>query len=73
VGRRARGRRRRARALGPGQRQRRALGALNTAAALLAVFVGAGLGACARWGLSQALNRTGQALPLGTLAANLTG
>jgi fluoride ion exporter CrcB/FEX len=46
---------------------------LNTAAALLAVFVGAGLGACARRGLSQALNRTGQALPLGTLAANLTG
>jgi fluoride exporter len=46
---------------------------LSTAAALLAVFVGAGLGACARWGLSEALNRAGQSLPLGTLAANLIG
>jgi fluoride exporter len=46
---------------------------LNTAAALVAVFIGAGLGACARWGLSEALNRTWPSLPLGTLAANLIG
>jgi fluoride exporter len=46
---------------------------LSTAAVLLAVFVGAGVGACARWGLGEALNRTLPALPLGTLAANLIG
>lgn len=39
----------------------------------LAVFVGAGLGALARWGLSLALNGDGRGLPLGTLAANLLG
>jgi len=39
----------------------------------LAVFVGAGLGALARWGLSLALNGEGRGLPLGTLAANLLG
>jgi fluoride exporter len=46
---------------------------LSAAAVLLAVFVGAGLGACLRWGLGEALNRTLPALPLGTLAANLIG
>jgi fluoride exporter len=46
---------------------------MNTGTVLLAVFCGAGLGACARWGLGEALNRTWPALPLGTLAANLIG
>jgi CrcB protein len=46
---------------------------MTTGVALLAVFCGAGLGACARWGLSEALNRTLPSLPLGTLAANLIG
>jgi fluoride exporter len=46
---------------------------VTTAAILLAVFVGAGLGACLRWGLGEALNRTWPGLPLGTLAANLIG
>lgn len=46
---------------------------MNTAAALLAVFVGAGLGACARYGLGDWLNRWGSPMPLGTLAANLIG
>lgn len=49
---------------------------MNTAAALLAVFVGAGLGACARYGLSEALGRWLPNTPqfsLGTLAANLIG
>jgi CrcB protein len=47
--------------------------AVNLGAVLLAVFVGAGLGACARWALGEALNRALPALPLGTLAANLIG
>ncbi len=46
---------------------------MNLGAVLLAVFVGAGLGACARWALGEALNRMLPALPLGTLAANLIG
>jgi len=46
---------------------------VNTTAALLAVFVGAGLGACARYGLGEAMNRWLPQLPLGTLAANLLG
>jgi fluoride exporter len=49
---------------------------VSTAAALLAVFVGAGLGACARYGLGEWLNRWGSQVPhfaLGTLAANLIG
>ena len=41
--------------------------------ALLAVFVGAGCGACLRFALGQALNRLLPQLPLGTLAANLIG
>ena len=41
--------------------------------ALLAVFVGAGLGACLRFALGEALNRLLPQLPLGTLAANLIG
>jgi CrcB protein len=46
---------------------------VNLGAVLLAVFLGAGLGACARWLLGEALNRVLPALPLGTLAANLIG
>jgi fluoride exporter len=40
---------------------------------LLAVFVGAGLGACAHHGLNEAFNRLLPPMPLGTLAANLIG
>jgi CrcB protein len=43
------------------------------APALLAVFVGAGCGACLRFVLGQTLNRLLPQLPLGTLAANLIG
>lgn len=39
----------------------------------LAVGVGAALGAWLRWGLGVALNPLFPTLPLGTLAANLTG
>ncbi len=46
---------------------------MSAAAALLAVFAGAGIGACARYGLGEALNRWWPQLPLGTLAANLIG
>jgi fluoride exporter len=46
---------------------------VSLGAVLLAVFVGAGLGACARWALGEAFNRMLPALPLGTLAANLIG
>lgn len=41
--------------------------------ALLAVFVGAGFGACLRFALGEALNRLLPQMPLGTLAANLLG
>ena len=41
--------------------------------ALLAVAMGAALGACARWGLSVLLNPLFPTLPLGTLLANLGG
>jgi CrcB protein len=44
-----------------------------TLAALVAVFVGAGLGGCLRFVLGESLNRMLPALPLGTLAANLIG
>jgi len=40
---------------------------------VLAVFVGAGLGALLRWGLGIALNPLFAVLPLGTLTANLAG
>jgi len=40
---------------------------------LLAVGVGAAIGAWLRWGLSLALNARTPAFPLGTLAANLIG
>lgn len=46
---------------------------MSTAAALFAVFVGAGLGACMRYGLGEVLNRWLPQMPLGTLAANLIG
>ncbi|TQD40846.1 fluoride efflux transporter CrcB [Marilutibacter aestuarii] len=39
----------------------------------VAVFIGAGLGALARWGLGVALNPVFPNLPLGTLAANVAG
>lgn len=41
--------------------------------AVLAVFVGAGLGALLRWLLGLRLNAILPSLPLGTLAANLLG
>lgn len=41
--------------------------------ALVAVFVGAGVGACLRFALGESLNRWLPQLPLGTLAANLIG
>lgn len=44
-----------------------------SAAALLAVFVGAGCGACLRYALNESLNHRWAAMPLGTLAANLIG
>jgi CrcB protein len=40
---------------------------------LLAVGLGAALGAWLRWGLGILLNATVPALPMGTLAANLAG
>lgn len=40
---------------------------------MLAVSLGAVLGANLRWGLSLWLNASGSAVPLGTLAANLIG
>ena len=40
---------------------------------LIAVFVGAGFGACLRWWLGLVLNPVFPTLPLGTLAANLIG
>ncbi|WP_414444124.1 fluoride efflux transporter CrcB [Burkholderia sp. 22PA0099] len=40
---------------------------------IVAIFVGAGLGALLRWGLSLALNLVVPNLPLGTLASNLIG
>jgi len=44
-----------------------------TAAAILAVGVGAALGAWLRWALSTWFNPAVPALPLGTLAANIVG
>ncbi|HFV9242592.1 fluoride efflux transporter CrcB [Enterobacter bugandensis] len=40
---------------------------------LLAVFIGGGTGSVARWLLSIRFNPLHQAIPLGTLAANLIG
>ncbi len=40
---------------------------------LIAVFVGAGCGACLRWWLGLTLNPIFPTLPFGTLAANLIG
>ncbi|MDE1949765.1 MAG: fluoride efflux transporter CrcB [Burkholderiales bacterium] len=39
----------------------------------IAVFIGAGIGACLRWVFGLWLNPVYPTLPLGTLAANLTG
>ena len=44
-----------------------------TVYAIVAVFVGAGLGACLRYALNLALNPLWPDLPLGTLASNLVG
>jgi CrcB protein len=41
--------------------------------AVIAISLGAALGALSRWGLSLGLNHLLPALPLGTLAANLVG
>lgn len=41
--------------------------------AILAIGLGAALGALSRWGLGLGLNHLFPALPLGTLAANLLG
>jgi fluoride exporter len=46
---------------------------VSAAAALLAVFIGAGLGACMRYGLNETLNHWLPQMPLGTLVANLVG
>ncbi len=40
---------------------------------IIAVFLGAGIGACLRWWLGLALNPVFPTLPFGTLAANLIG
>ncbi|ALK29584.1 fluoride efflux transporter CrcB [Burkholderia plantarii] len=40
---------------------------------IAAIFIGAGLGALLRWGLSLTLNMVVPQLPLGTLASNLVG
>jgi CrcB protein len=40
---------------------------------MIAIFVGAGIGALCRWGLGMALNPVFPTLPMGTLAANLAG
>ena len=40
---------------------------------LLAVFIGGGTGSVARWLLSMRFNPLHQAIPLGTLTANLIG
>ncbi len=40
---------------------------------IFSIFIGAGLGALLRWGLSLGLNAVFPTIPLGTLAANLIG
>ncbi len=45
----------------------------SIAVMMLAVAIGAGIGALLRWALSEALNGRLAALPMGTLAANLIG
>ncbi|MGU0055878.1 fluoride efflux transporter CrcB [Enterobacter hormaechei] len=40
---------------------------------LIAVFIGGGTGSVARWLLSMRFNPLHQAIPMGTLAANLSG
>jgi CrcB protein len=42
-------------------------------AAWVAVFVGAGCGACLRFAFGELLNRGWSVMPLGTLASNLVG
>ena len=45
----------------------------STASAIVAISLGASLGALLRWALSLCMNQWFPALPLGTLAANLVG
>jgi len=45
----------------------------SAASAILAISLGASLGAVLRWGFSLGLNHWFPALPLGTLVANLVG
>jgi CrcB protein len=45
----------------------------GSASAWIAIAAGAVLGAWARWGLALALNRSGAAMPWGTLLANIAG
>jgi fluoride exporter len=45
----------------------------STASAIVAISLGASLGALLRWVLSLGMNQWFPALPLGTLAANLVG
>lgn len=45
----------------------------GTATTLAAIGIGAVLGAWARWGLALWMNRAGQPMPWGTLAANVVG
>ena len=40
---------------------------------IFSIFIGAGLGALMRWGLSLGLNAIFPTIPLGTLASNLIG
>lgn len=42
-------------------------------ASILAISIGASLGALLRWGLGLALNSLFPSIPMGTLAANLSG
>jgi CrcB protein len=44
-----------------------------TAISAFAIFLGAGFGALARWGLGLALNPVFPTVPLGTLTANVLG
>lgn len=44
-----------------------------TPLAAACVFIGGGLGACLRWGVSLLLNPISPLIPLGTLAVNLIG
>jgi CrcB protein len=44
-----------------------------SALTFVAIFTGAGIGACLRWWLGETLNPLFPTIPMGTLAANLIG